>query len=203
MRPLKLPDLPELTEEQDRQRYLGGLEFRRFMISSLIAALAAVCLSIFVGANIQLFSQFIDNYLSVAWPGNSRLLQQLSIGGRSNADQHILVVFTSITSAIWLVWLMFRVIVEITRTDAFLSRVPIYIIVIVCLLTWWAALSGLSQSGSLWQASLQETELVAGIKKGIWISDAYWMIGLILCFGSPRLRALVGLRFGNSRGSRK
>ncbi len=171
------------------------------MISALVAALTTVCLSIFVDGNIQTFSHLVGSYLSVVWPGNSRLLQQLSTSGRANADQHILIVITSITSVVWLIWLLFRIIVEIMRRDAFLSRVPIYIIVIVCSLTWWAALSDLSASGSLWQASLQDAELVAGIKKGIWISDAYWMIGLILCLGSPRLRALVGGRFGNSRAA--
>lgn len=193
---LRLPKIPNISEADDRQRYLSARHFYHFMISSLLAAATVVVACLALATSHGRFTQLCTGSLLFAWPPNIALNNQLiaqidsaNSAYSSTSDICLLLSANGATSIIWMVWLGVRLITDATRNDHYRDGIPIWFIAVGAIFILFVAVQPLENSSQVFSANIVESPLVGVVKKEFMISCSYWSAGLLLFIAMNRLRS--------------
>src|SRR3569623_1338609 len=143
---LGLPPAPQLSLEQDKQRFICVFNLYRLLRSSLVAicmVIIWICLTFTLNLNLKLpisVNKFFD-IIPMIYVIN-KYLQSNNIDTTASTSHQLAENTITIVNLIWLIWIVLRAFAEFRRTDSFRWKMPISIFLFASIVRWWATLKG-------------------------------------------------------------
>ena len=195
---LKARPVPGTTDEQERQRYMFGYSMFVLTRSAFLVALITAIIAFLCMALPQLSRPEIGgaDVLSL-WPPNalleSRILGHAAFDPSSQAVATSLVNIlycTTLTHAVWIVWLLGRILVERRRHEYIVDRpARTYLNVVVAAAVWAFILNAPINDESSYGPAFDDSPIGFAVKEAIYISGAYFITGSAILYATTQFRA--------------
>lgn len=182
----------DVDAQNAKSKYLIAYESYRILISLLVVFLV-IFANLIISGNVQLDYERIMcvHAFMEAWPWNKNIFLQFLEANqldsfRQRNDYYWFSYLCSVTSSIWILWILWRISVEFRRSDrmnvsdseyAAVLR-AIGILLVGTLISFFAAKASFSEGYSFYAPSLKDAVVAYSIKKILLISCFYAMCGL-------------------------
>ncbi|WP_236377710.1 hypothetical protein [Mesorhizobium muleiense] len=182
----------DVDAQNAKSKYLIAYESYRILISLLIVFLV-IFANLIISGNVKLDYERImrGHAFMEAWPWNKNIFLQFLEANqldsfRQRNGYYWFSYLCSVTSSIWILWILWRISVEFRRSDrmnvsdseyAAVLR-AIGILLVGTLISFFAAKASFSEGYSFYAPSLKDAVVVYSIKKILLISCFYAMCGL-------------------------
>lgn len=180
---LGLPEWRALTPEQEQQRVYWVENTKKALVSSIVPAmLIPIFWLLYRGPLDSIACEFQSHPLLLnLWPSNPELLADLAKANYSTDEKCFFSAMTSTTSVLWMTWLLWRIVRELSRKDTFYVRrwLPVFS-VIAPLCVAGAYYLSFDPDYSTFAPSLKQPLVISLVKIIVGISVAYYVVaGLI------------------------
>ncbi|QKC82569.1 hypothetical protein [Mesorhizobium sp. NZP2077] len=191
---LRLPGMPQLSQYENKQRYIFAYYLRMMMIMSIVSLFVSfmVCIAIFFASDKYISSLYNSSaYFLKIWPWSESMQWQLGFAGRMpEPDQRKFVVACSTTSGTWLIWLSYVAFSGLFNGNrrSFFDGKRIFMFAVIAAIAWLCASQDLFNNPSI-GPSLFDTLPQLLVKMTLIISFAYWSLGLFIFLFLAKIRS--------------
>jgi len=193
---LRLPAMPQLSQYENKQRYIFTYYLRMMMIMAMASLFVSfmACIAIFFTSDEYVSILYNSSaYFLKIWPWGESIQWQLGFAGRMpEPDQRRFVVACSTISATWLIWLSYVACSGVFNGNrrSFFDGKGIFMFAVITAIAWLCASQDLFTNPSI-GPSLFDALPPLLIKETFIISFAYWSLGFSIFLLLARLKGSI------------